>query len=119
MRGAGALAGLCVFSALSACGAQQTTPTGQVWVECSAACLVEVDEQAAARARGPVAMTLPVGTRRVAVSAPGYLTQRFDVIVRPGRAVELVVVLWPALHGMDDSPSRPSAMELLLGTGQP
>jgi hypothetical protein len=74
---------------------------------------VFVDDQYQGRIAGWRQGTLPVkpGQRRVALTAPGYITQRFDLEIARGEEVTLQVQLEPELEEPAD-PSQSQDKEL-------
>jgi hypothetical protein len=90
---------LLVFSALGcATMSSEASKRGLLRLEVTPAeAEVFIDDAYQGRIAGWHERTLPVrsGERRVALSAPGHLTQRFDLTVAPGEEVTLKVQLIP------------------------
>ena len=93
------LSSLLVFSALGCATMSSGAPKrGLLRLEVTPAeAEVFIDDAYQGRIAGWREGTLPVrsGARRVALTAPGHLTQRFDLTIAPGEQVTLEVQLIP------------------------
>lgn len=99
-RGALLLAAVLVSLAFARCGGSLRYDDGgdappTVVVACEPSCFVFVNGVVVAIALDDVVVPMGVGTSRVSVKAPGYLTSRFDVTLGPGESALLELQLWP------------------------